>query len=153
MKTEPSLRERALRLLARREYARAGLARKLAEYAKSPESAEEIDAVLDDLVSRSLLSDARYTEMRVHARCARFGNARLAQELRSEGVDAGLVDGALAGAGDELARAREVWLRKYGRVGVPSGADGRARQMNFLMRRGFSGETIRRLMRGEREDG
>ena len=70
----PTLRERALQFLARREHARAELARKLAAYA---ESAEEIDAVLDDLVARRLLSDARYAEMRMHARGARFGNARL----------------------------------------------------------------------------
>ena len=147
--TEPTLRERALRLLARREYARGELARKLAEHA---ESAEEIDAVLENLVSRNLLSDARYAEMRLHARSARYGNARIAQELRAGGVGEELVDSALAGAENELARAREVWLRKYGSVGVPSEASGRARQMNFLMRRGFSGETIRRVLRGDYED-
>jgi regulatory protein len=147
--TEPSLRECALRLLARREYARAELARKLAAHA---ESAEEIDTVLDDLVSRNLISDARYAEMRMHARCTRYGNARLAQELRSVGVDGELINSALAGAENELARAREVWLRKYGRIGVPAEAAERARQMNFLMRRGFSGETIRRVMRGDHED-
>jgi regulatory protein len=147
---EVTLRERALRLLARREYARAELAHKLAAHA---ESAEEIDAVLDDLVARRLLSDARYAEMRLRARGARFGNARLEQELRAAGVDNEIVGDALAGAGDEFTRAREVWRRKYEGAGVPNDAAGRARQMNFLMRRGFSGETARRLLRGDCEDG
>jgi regulatory protein len=146
--TEPTLRERALRFLARREHARAELAKKLTPYA---ESMEEIDAVLDDLVARNLLSDARYAEMRLHARGARFGNARLKQELRAAGVGDEAAGDALAGAGDELARAREVWRRKYGEDGVASNAAGRARQMNFLMRRGFSGETIRRLLRGQED--
>jgi regulatory protein len=147
--TELSLRARALRLLARREHARAELARKLAAHA---ESAAEVDAVLDDLAARCLLSDARYAETRAHARSARFGDARLTQELRAVGVSDELVDSALAGAGDELARAKEVWRRKYGGVGVPADAAGRARQMNFLARRGFSGETIRHILRGGHED-
>ena len=146
----PTLRERALRWLARREHARAELAKKLGAYA---ESAEEIDAVLDDLVAQGFLSDARYAQMRLDARGARFGNARLEQELRAAGVDDEVVGGALAGAGDELARARDVWRKKYGDIGVPDDVAGRARQMNFLMRRGFSGETIRRLLRGDGKDG
>jgi regulatory protein len=146
---EATLRERALRLLARREHARAELAGKLAGHA---ESAEEIDAVLDDLVARGLLSDARYAEMRLNARGVRFGNARLEQELRAAGVDGEVAGDALAGMGDELTRARAVWRRKYGGAGVPNDAAERARQMNFMMRRGFSGETIRRLLRGG-EDG
>ena len=146
---EPGLRERALRFLARREYARVELARKLAAHA---ESARDIDAVLDDLSSRGLLSDARYAEMRVYARSARFGDARLAQEMRAAGVDDTLADEALAGAEDELTRAKEVWQRKYGAGGIPSDATGRARQTNFLARRGFSGETIRRILRGSLDD-
>jgi regulatory protein len=147
--TGPSLRERALRMLARREHTRVELARKLAAHT---ESVEEIDAVLEYLVSRQLLSDARYAEMRMHARSARFGNARLAQELRGAGVGDELVDSVLAEAESELVRASEVWRRKYGNVGVPADAAGRARQMNFLIRRGFSGETIRRVLRGDHED-
>jgi regulatory protein len=147
--TEASLRARALRYLARREYALAELAKKLASHA---ESAEEIDAVLDDLVARHLLSDARYAETRLRARGARFGNARLRQELQAAGVSNEVAGNALAEVEDELLRAREVWRRKYG-AGVPDDDAERARQMNFLMRRGFSGETIRCLLRGGGEDG
>lgn len=151
--TESSLREHALRLLARREHTRTGLARKLAAQAEvTCGSVEEINAVLDDLVSRGLLSDARYAEMRVHARGARFGNARLAQELRAAGVRDETIGDALAETGDELARAKEVWRRKYGSAGLPADASAHARQTNFLMRRGFSGETIRRVLRGGHED-
>ena len=77
-----TLRERALRLLARREHARAELARKLSPHANS---AEELGALLDDLVARHLLSDERYVETRMHARSERLGNARLASELRNQG--------------------------------------------------------------------
>jgi len=144
-----TLRERALRLLARREHARLELARKLAPHA---ESAEQLEALLDDLSARRLLSDERYTEMRMNARSARFGNARLAHELRTQGVAEELVSAALAAGEDELSRARQVWQRKFGSQTVATDAAGRARQMRFLMSRGFSGETIRRVLRGDFED-
>ncbi|MEI7611474.1 MAG: recombination regulator RecX [Betaproteobacteria bacterium] len=144
-----SLRERALRLLARREHSRAELARKIAAHA---ESVEQLEALLDDLTARRLLSDERYTEMRMHARAARFGNARLAHELRTQGVAAEIVDAALMAEGDELTRARQVWSRKFGTLPQAQDAAGRARQMRFLMSRGFSGETIRRIMHGNFED-
>jgi len=142
-----TLRERALRLLARREHARVELARKLAPYA---ESGEALEALLDDLAARRLLSDERYVEMRLNARAARFGNARLAYELRTQGVSEALVATALAAGDDELVRARAVWQRKFGERAIDDGE--RARQMRFLLSRGFSGETVRRVLRGDFED-
>jgi regulatory protein len=144
-----TLRERALRYLARREHARAELARKLAPHA---ESAEELAALLDDLCARRLLCDERYVEMRMHARGARFGNARLAQELRQQGVADDLVAVALASGEDEVARARQVWQKKFGAEPPQLDAASRARQTRFMLSRGFSAETIRRVQRGDFED-
>ena len=67
-----TLRVRALQLLARREHARAELARKLAPHA---ESEEALSSLLDSLESERLLSNTRYAEARVHTRGARYGNA------------------------------------------------------------------------------
>jgi regulatory protein len=139
-----TLRQRALRLLAQRDHARVELKRKLAPHA---ESEEEVDALLDDLVARRLLSDARYAEMRVTARSGRYGNARLAQELRQQGVPAETAATALAEAGDEMDRARTVWRRKY--AAPAADANERARQIRYLMQRGFSADIIRRLLRDE----
>ena len=144
-----TLRERALRLLARREHARAELARKLAPHA---ESEQALEALLDDLTARRLLSDERYVEMRLNARAARFGNARLAYELRTQGVSSELVAAALAGSADELSRAQEVWQRKFGAQPEATDAANHARQMRFMLNRGFSAETIRRIVRGDFEN-
>ena len=144
-----TLRARALRLLARREHARAELARKLSPHA---ESSAALEVLLDDLSARRLLSDERYVEMRLNARAARFGNARLACELRAQGVAEELVASALAASDDELKRARQVWQRKYGDQSPVLDASECARQTRFLMSRGFSGETIRRMIRGDFED-
>ena len=144
-----TLRERAIRMLARREHARAELARKLAPYA---ESIDEVDALLDDLIARRLLSDERYVEARISARRARFGDARLAFELRTQGVGEELVKAALATGEDELSRARLVWQRKFSEEPCEGDARERARQSRFLMSRGFSAETVRQVMRGDIED-
>ncbi len=105
--------------------------------------AAEVDAVLLWLQENGHLSDARFIESRVHARQARFGNRRIQQELQQHGV-------ALAPAArqalqqSELSRATEVWRRKYGALATD--AAGRAKQMRFLLGRGFSMDVVRRLV-------
>ena len=143
------LRTRALQLLARREHARAELVRKLSAHA---ESEEQLDALLNTLERERLLSDTRYAEARVNTRAARYGNARLLQELRTQGVSESDVEAALEGINDEMSRARQVWERKFGSGGLPTDAHERARQTRFLLGRGFSGNTIRRILRGNFED-
>ena len=143
-----SLRDRALRLLARREYARVELQRKLAPLA---ESSEQLGLLLDDLQARRLLSDERYAEMRVTTRAGRFGNARLADEMRRQGVADEVVAEALAASDDELSRAQAVWVKKYGNLPVTDVAE-KAKRMRFLASRGFSAESIRRVVRGDFDD-
>ncbi len=144
------LRERALRLLARRDYARQELSRKLAPHA---ESAQQLAALLDDLAAGSLLSDQRYAATRISSRGARVGDARLAYELRGKGVAEEVVSAALAGVEDELTRARRVWQRKFAGAPLAAGdAAERARQARFLAGRGFSADTIRRVLRGYLDD-
>jgi regulatory protein len=142
----PDLRVRALQLLTRRDYCRAELRAKLAAEA---ESADELEAVLDRLQEERLLSDQRYAAQRVVARAGRYGNARLRQELRQKGVGDEEISAALPEGGDESARCRAVWARKFGEL--PHSAEERARQMRFLQYRGFSGEAIRRVMSGAEE--
>src|SRR5262245_54924691 len=126
--TDPTLRERALRLLARREHTRAELARKLRPHVL-PE--DDLEALLDDLSKRKQLSDERYAESRAHALSRKFGAARIAQELRSKGVEKGVAEGAAAVArSTEVERAKAVWTRKF-RV-APTTHEERARQMRFL---------------------
>ena len=137
------LRQRAVRLLARREHTRAELAGKLAALG----SQEEIDAVLAELARSGLLSDARYAEAYVRSNAARFGDARLRQALRRKGIDGELIEAQLGrgDAADELARARAVWARKYSVL--PADAREWARQARFLQGRGFGSGIIRKLLK------
>ena len=147
MKSQPTLRERALRLLARREHSRAELGRKLGAHV-GPE--DELETLLDDLSRRKLLSDERYAESRAHALSRKFGASRIAHELRSKGLDKALAERASAGArSTEVERAREVWLRKFRTA--PRTREERAKQMRFLQSRGFSFDAIRAVVRGADE--
>lgn len=149
-----SVKGRALRYLAQREHSRAELARKLAR-ALPPEEAEEaaaqIDKALDDLAAAGLLSDARTAESVLSTQGRRFGSRRLKQVLQSKGLDASLVQNTLQQArATELARAREVWQRRFGTP--PADAQERAKQMRFLAGRGFDGDVIRRVVQGADDD-
>ncbi len=148
MRRAPGLRERALRLLARREHSRAELAKKLQAHSW-PE--DDLEALLDDLSRRKLLSDERYAESRAHALSRKFGAARIAHELRARGLDKDLADKASKTARiTELERAREVWRRKF--RNAPKTREERAKQMRFLQSRGFSFDAIRSVVAGADED-
>ncbi|HYO26647.1 MAG TPA: recombination regulator RecX [Azonexus sp.] len=138
-----ALRVAALRLLTRRDHSRAELKVKLAAAAESP---EQLDAVLDALQAERLQSDQRFATQRVVARARRYGDARLKQELRQQGVSDEDITAALPEAGDEASRCRVVWERKFRQP--PQSVEERAKQMRFLQYRGFSSEAIRRVMRG-----
>ncbi len=143
----PTLRERALRLLARREHSLAELAGKLRGYA----SPEELEALLEDLSQRRLLSDERYAESRAHALSRKYGAARIVHELRAKGLDKALAEQASGTARTtEVERAREVWRRKF-RVAAKTREE-RAKQMRFLRSRGFSFDAIRAVLGGPGED-
>jgi len=141
-----ALRVQALKFLTRREYSRAELKGKLAPHA---ESEEQLEVLLDNLQAEHLLSDQRYANQRVMARAGRYGNARLAQELRTTGVADEDIAAALEEGGDEASRCRAVWRKKFSVL--PASPEERAKQMRFLQYRGFSGEAIRRVLRGEDE--
>ncbi|WP_369538090.1 recombination regulator RecX [Leptothrix discophora] len=144
MATSPlSLKARALKLLAAREHSRAELVRKLTPHLKD---GENLDAVLDELTRRGFLDEARYVASVVHRRAARSGASRIRQELQAQGIDAPQMAEALDTLqSSELARAQELWQRRYGQP--PADLREAARQNRFLLSRGFSSEVVRRIVR------
>ena len=130
-------------MLARREYSRFELERRLAPFTEDP---AEISELLDDFERRGWLSERRVVAQVLASRRRRFGAQRIAHELREKGLS----DAAIAGAQmqlkeGELETARAVWMKKFGVV--PVNARDKARQMRFLQGRGFGLEVIRRLLR------
>ena len=145
---QPSLKGRALRLLSQREHSRLELERKLAAHETEP---GELARALDELQARGFISEARVVESVVHRRAAKLGTARVRQELLAKGLAPEAMAEALEQLrGSELARAREVWARKFGQPATDPQA--RAKQMRFLVSRGFAAEVVRRVVRGADED-
>jgi regulatory protein len=147
-KPSVSLRVQALRLLARREHTRLELQRKLAGQA---EDARELDNLLDEFTARGWLAEARVAEQVIHARRGRFGSRRIRQELLAKGVAEEIVASVLPQLKDsELKAARTVWRRKF--KAPPSNSTERARQVRFMLGRGFAMETILKVIRSSGMD-
>ena len=142
-----SLFARAVALLARREHSRAELAVKLRRTLTEADDPAEVDRVLDALERDKLLSDERFAGALTRTRSARFGDARVRFDLKSAGVSVETVDHAVASLkGTELERAQAVWQRRFGEP--PRTAQERGRQARFLQARGFSTDTIGKVLRG-----
>ena len=142
--TGPSIEARAVAMLARREFSRAELRSRLAPYAQSD---DELDAALDSLVRRKLLSDQRFVDSLLRRKAGRFGNARIRHELAAHHLEPEQLKQALEGlSATELERAREVWRKRFREPGVTR--EDRLRQMRFLASRGFSSDVIRRVVSG-----
>lgn len=160
-----SLKARALQWLAQREHSRVELRRKLLRVAlkraqaagledgdgdAQADAAIEVDTLLDWLVAQRYLSEARFVESRVNARASRYGELRIRQELGQHGAALDASTHARL-KNSEVARARAVWLRKFGDTPATAAKE-RARQMRFLAGRGFSGDVIRQVLRGSESD-
>jgi regulatory protein len=141
------LRERALRLLARREHSRAELACKL-EHAGF--TSHDIAPLLDEFEGNNWLSDRRFAESYVADHRARAGSVKLAYDLRQRGVSDAIIEAVLSdNRASELERAREVWKKKFGTA--PAEAAEKARQIRFMQSRGFTPDVIRRAIMGAAE--
>ena len=142
-KTEPSLRARALRFLARREHSRAELARKIAPHAGE---GDDVETLLDELTRRGWLSDARFAEQTIRAKSRRFGPVKLAHDLRARGVAEDEIDRAFRAAGEEAqADIARVWASRFSAPAADERE--RARQVRFLQGRGFTLGAILHFMR------
>jgi regulatory protein len=143
---EPTLKERALKLLARREHSRKELARKLAEHTDDP---LEVERTLDECEARGWLSETRAVEQLVHNRRSRFGLRRIERDLQARGVSGDALSTALAQLKPgQLDAARAIWRRKFGGKPPRTPAE-RARQARFLQGRGFELDVVLKVIDGE----
>ena len=142
MSSGPSLKTRALDYLAQREHSRVELGKKLASCAPT---LEELSFVLDSLEQCGLLSDGRMVEQVIHVRRRKFGSRRIVHELQQKGIDENLIAVVLPHLKEtELETARTVWRKKFG--AIPANEKERAKQIRFLMGRGFAAEIIGQVL-------
>ena len=148
MKPKTTLKARALRYLSIREYSPKELARKLSPYM---EEGDDLVTLIEWLQKQGFLSEERFAEAFVRRRSARYGCGRVLRELEMHGVDEKILDGAKnAMSENEFDRALGIWRKKFG--SKPADASEKAKQIRFLMQRGFSGEIVRRVLNGEEHE-
>ncbi len=145
MKNEITLKARAIRYLSIREYSVKELKQKLTPFVGET---DDLPTLLEWLQLQGFLSESRFVETYVRRRAAHYGNARILRELQEHGIsDVVLHHAKSVGLENELDRARQIWLKKFGQKS--SNAKERARQIRFLQQRGFSSEIIRQVMKQE----
>ena len=144
---KPSLKGRALRLLSQREHSRKELEQKLKPHEETP---GELAEALDFLAAKDFINEKRVVESVVNRRSSKLGAARVRQELMAKGLPADdIAEAVEAMRGTELERALVVWRKKFG--APASDASERAKQVRFLVSRGFAAEVVRRVVAGADE--
>ncbi|WP_369806872.1 recombination regulator RecX [Limnohabitans sp. B9-3] len=139
-----SLKGRALRLLSMREHSRQELERKLRAFEETP---GELAQALDFLAAKDFINEQRVVESVVNRRQLKLGASRVRQELQAKGLPAEAISEAVqAMRSTELERAREVWRKKFGEP--PEDQAARAKQIRFLVSRGFAPEVVRKVVAG-----
>ena len=137
-------RDTAFRLLTRREHSRAELHNKLT--ARGYDS-DIVDDLLESLVTEDLVSDCRYAQaLMAHRVNTGYGPQRIMMELKEKGVATEIIDQTLSSAEvdwDELLRVQHN--RKFG-VSKAGSFKEWARRAQYLDRRGFGTDSIRRVM-------
>ena len=142
-----TLRSQAIRLLARREYARAELEARLVG---GGADAAEVRNTLDDLGTQGLLSDQRFARAVVGQKAGRFSRRSIAGGLKAKGVAPDDINDALREANlDDDAALIALWQRRFGKL--PEDDREKARQIRYLQARGFSISAILKLLRAPPE--
>ncbi len=138
-----TLRQKALRAVARRDYSRAELARKLGPSAATP---EELTALLDEFEASGWLSDARFAGTAARHREGRFSQRYIVEDLKSKGVSGETAREAVdALEQDDYATALALWRQRFGEP--PANQKEKARQVRFLQSRGFALNVVFRILK------
>ena len=138
-----TLRQKAIRALARRDYSRTELTRKLA---RGGESVADIEALLGEFEASGWLSDERYAGGAARQRQGRYSQRYIVEDLRAKGVDADTAKIAVCALEqDDYATALALWQQRFGRP--PADQKEKARQVRFLQSRGFALQIVFRVLR------
>lgn len=139
-----SLREIALDYLARREHSCRELTTKLLAKGFTP---DEVASTLDRLVQQGLQSDARFVENYINYRQqAGFGPHAIRRELQQKGIATDLIEEFLSRDFTWYALMQQVWQKKFSGKLATDHPKEYARQVRFLLQRGFELEMIRELL-------
>ena len=135
-------RDKALASLARREHSQLELRMKLLKQGMPSDQAVEL---ISALAAEGLQSDARYIEMLVRTRMHQgIGPVRIMRESKQKGINPAAVELLLAEI-DWSQALIACWQKKYN-ARYPTNVIEFAQMQRFLLFRGFSAESVYRLL-------
>lgn len=142
--------QRAVGLLSRREHSRRELTRKLCERGLA---VDEVEAAIEKLATDGWQDDTRFAQFLLRSRVSGgYGPIRIRAELTTHGLDREAIAAVLDGFdGDWSKNARELVARRYG-TDVAANQRLQRKAADFLLRRGFDGDCIRRATRFDPEE-
>ena len=152
-KTKPGLtgsrlRSYAFAVLTRKEYAKAELIEKLCLYA---ENRDEVLELVDELSRENYQSDQRVAETLLSSQKRKGkGPNQIKMKLKSKKIDTALIIDELKET-DWVQQAYELKLKKYGPE-VTKDPKIKAKQIRFLMYRGFEIDAIMKAINRKAED-
>ncbi len=152
-KTKPGLtgsrlRSYAFAVLTRKEYAKAELIEKLCLYA---ENRDEVLELVDELSRENYQSDQRVAETLLSSQKRKGkGPNQIKMKLKSKKIDTALIIDELKET-DWVQQAYELKLKKYGSE-VTKDPKIKAKQIRFLMYRGFEIDAIMKAINRKAED-
>ncbi|TQR70273.1 regulatory protein RecX [Acinetobacter sp. RF14B] len=142
------LRSYAFAVLTRKEYSKAELIEKLALYA---EDRNEVIALVDELAKENYQSDQRVAEIMLSSQKRKGkGPNQIKMKLKSKKIDTALISEELKET-DWVQQAYELKLKKYGPE-VSKDRKLKAKQIRFLMYRGFEMDAIIKAISRKPED-
>ncbi len=148
---EASLYEYAIGALGRQMRTVAEIKRLMRNRVEAqPDGSALIEAVVAKLKAQRYLNDTEYAESysRFRKENDKFGRMRVVQDLKTKGVHADVIDGAVGAAYDEVNEeelAREFLRRK--RLAKPADQKQAARIFRTLVRAGFPSRVIFRILK------
>ena len=142
------LKNRALYYLAKREYGFVELINKIKSFA-TDELNLNLDScyqIVEELKTKGLQSDYRFCESFVNSKKRKFGLQKISYELKQKEIDDFLIEEFVDALRDEeYESARLVWQKKY--TSLPSDLNEKNKQIKFMQNRGFSFDTIKKIIK------
>ena len=146
--TGSRLRSYAFAVLTRREYSKAELVEKLTLYAMDR---DEVLKLVDELATQNYQSDQRVAEMMLSSQKRKGkGPNRIKLALKSKKIDSSLIQEELKET-DWNEQAYQLKVKKFG-LAVEKEAKLKAKQIRFLMYRGFEMDAIIKAITRKEDD-
>ena len=142
------LRSYAFAVLTRKDYSKAELIEKLALYA---ESRDEVIALVEELSAQRYQSDQRVAEIMLSSQKRKGkGPNRIKMALKTKKIDSSLIAEELKET-DWAEQAYQLKVKKYGKS-VERDPKIKAKQIRFLMYRGFEMDAIMKAISRKETD-